>query len=166
MLLLRSAELHGFSALIISGGPQSVYGADAPKYDRAIFDLGLPILGICYGMQLINHVHGGHIAKKGTREDGQFAINVLDASSLLFHGLPACMDVLLTHGDSLDTLAPGFVITATSASGIVTAIEHKERAIYGVQSDHGWTSLVSQLHHTHCQTATSFHTGQSRTRGD
>jgi len=122
----------GYTAIIISGGPQSVYGDEAPKYDPDMFSVGVPILGICYGMQLINHVYGGKVEKKGTREDGQFAIDI-DESAALFTGLGSKSTVLLTHGDSVTTVADGFRTIATSPSGICAAIEDAKRKIYGVQ---------------------------------
>jgi len=122
----------GYKAIIISGGPQSVYGAEAPKYDPKLFEVGLPILGICYGMQLINYIHKGKVEKKGTREDGQFDINI-DNKSALFTGLGEKSRVLLTHGDSVTEVAPGFKTIATSPSGIVAGIEDAKRQVYGVQ---------------------------------
>lgn len=140
------SKLHNYAAIIISGGPQSVYGADAPKYDPALFrDYRGPILGICYGMQLMNHACGGSIQKQGVREDGQFLIDIqkfapsneLTAApkrSILYDSLPDSIEVLLTHGDSLTKLAPGFHTTAIShSSGICASIEHESRPLYGLQ---------------------------------
>lgn len=145
--LTAPASLHGYAAIIISGGPQSVYGDDAPVYDPTLFtDYRGPILGICYGMQLINYACGGRIQKGGVREDGQFLINIKPYTatgedgaapprrSLLYDTLPDLIEVLLTHGDSLTDLAPGFHTTAVSASsGICASIEHESRPLYGVQ---------------------------------
>ena len=124
--------LADYSALVISGGPQSVYGADAPSFDRAIFELHKPILGICYGMQLINHVYGGTVERKAVREDGQFNLSI-DTSSLIYTALPPSIDVLLTHGDSVANTAPGFTVTATTSAGLVCSMESAERRVYGVQ---------------------------------
>lgn len=120
-----------YKAIIISGGPSSVYSADAPKYDPAMLDLGIPIFGICYGMQLLNHHFGGTVIRKSQREDGQDTITV-ETDSLLFKGLEREQQVLLTHGDSIDKVADGFRVIAKSGQ-IVSGIENAERRLYGVQ---------------------------------
>jgi len=129
-------DLRKYSAVVISGGPQSVYDANAPKYDPNLFTIApdVPILGICYGMQLITHANGGVIEKKATREDGVFKVTI-DKTSKLFQDFDGeTTEVLLTHGDSLQQLAPGYRITATSTNaGIVAAIESEEKRVYGVQ---------------------------------
>uniref|UniRef100_A0A7E4W2E9 GMP synthase (glutamine-hydrolyzing) n=1 Tax=Panagrellus redivivus TaxID=6233 RepID=A0A7E4W2E9_PANRE len=123
----------GYSAIVISGGPNSVYAPDAPKYDPEIFDLGLPIFGICYGFQVINKVFGGSVSREGLREDGQTDIDV-DNESPLFHALDPVQKVLLTHGDSVKTnsVAPGFKVIARSGD-LVAGIAHESKPIYGVQ---------------------------------
>lgn len=123
--------LKKYAAFIISGGPESVYDRNAPMPDPKIFTSKKPILGICYGMQLINQAFGGSVEKKLTREDGQFDITT-DPSSPLFDGLDGNQDVLLTHGDSLGRIADGFKAVATSGE-IVAAIADKTRRMYGVQ---------------------------------
>ena len=130
--------LHHFSGIIISGGPQSVYGAEAPKYDPRLFELDVPILGICYGMQLLNHACHGRVERGGVREDGQFSISLVANSSghsesLLYAGLPSEIEVLLTHGDSVIEPAPGFIATSHSPHGIIASIEDPKRKYYGVQ---------------------------------
>ena len=126
-----AAELRDYAALIVSGGPQSVYAANAPKYDKEIFELGVPVLGICYGLQLLNHALGGTVERKEQREDGAFNVT-LEGSCALFAGLPENTEVLLTHGDSVDRVPEGFRVVAKSGE-LVAAIENAERKLYGVQ---------------------------------
>lgn len=121
-----------YAAIVISGGPQSVYDADAPKYDPAIFELGMPVLGICYGMQLMACAAGGQVEPKAKREDGQFEV-CIERGCALFAGVKGgSTEVLLTHGDSLSKLPKGFRIVGRSGE-IVAAIECAERRLYGVQ---------------------------------
>ncbi|KAE9552854.1 hypothetical protein FO519_003919 [Halicephalobus sp. NKZ332] len=123
----------GYNAIVVSGGPNSVYSPIAPKYDPEIFTLGLPVLGICYGFQVINKEFGGTVGREPHREDGQTVIHV-DNNSDLFYGLDHDQKVLLTHGDSVlqSTVAPGFKVIASSGN-LVAAIGNKEKEIYGVQ---------------------------------
>lgn len=118
--------------VIISGGPNSVYDTDAPPFDKDLFSLEKPILGICYGMQLMCQTYGGTIEKGKLREDGQDNVQV-DCSSRIFNGLEANQQVLLTHGDSITDAGNQLKVTGRSSSKIIAAVEHITKPFYGVQ---------------------------------
>jgi GMP synthase (glutamine-hydrolysing) len=130
-------EVRAFSpkGIILSGGPASVYEKNAPRCDPAILTLGIPILGICYGMQLLGQVLGGKVAHSRKREYGK-AILVLDRGGKIFDGLGrkgGRLQVWMSHGDQIRTLPPGFQAIAHSENTPYTAIEHKQKKIYGLQ---------------------------------
>jgi GMP synthase (glutamine-hydrolysing) len=120
-------------ALILSGGPSSVYEPGAPKCDPAIFELGLPILGICYGMQLACEVLGGRVDAAPAREFGRAEAHVLDASEPLFRDVPDETIVWMSHGDQLHDAGADFLPLATTATCPIAAVRHHSLPIYGLQ---------------------------------
>jgi GMP synthase (glutamine-hydrolysing) len=119
--------------LILSGGPKSVSEADAPKCDPRVLDMGLPTLGICYGMQLMTDMLGGEVSPSPHREFGFAAVTVRDGShARLFRELPADLRVWASHGDLVATAPPGFAVVATSPSAPVAAMESPERGYYAL----------------------------------
>ena len=121
------------SALILSGGPMSVYEEGAPSCDPGIFELGIPILGICYGMQLMAHALGGEVAKTGRREFGRTSLDVKLKESLLFADLPLKQVVWMSHSDAVGAVPPGFVVCARTDGSPVAAMENPKRKLFGVQ---------------------------------
>lgn len=121
------------SGIILSGGPASVYDADAPKVHPRLFDeINCPILGICYGLQLIATVLGGEVKPSPNRGYGYARLSVVDNESPLFAGLPGEMDVWLSHGDLVTRLPPDFHVTAQS-KGVLNALEDLSNRIFGLQ---------------------------------
>ncbi len=120
-------------ALILSGGPSSVYELGAPKCDPAIFKLGLPILGICYGMQLACQAMGAKVDASPAREFGRAECHVLDPSEPLFRDVPHETIVWMSHGDQLHDAGAGFLPLATTATCPIAAVRHRKLPIYGLQ---------------------------------
>lgn len=132
---LEEIRKKGPMGIILSGGPSSVYDPGAPGVPRELFDIGVPVLGICYGMQLATHLFGGTVERSDHREYGPARLFVEEAEGL-FHALapaPASHKVWMSHGDRIEKMPPGFVRIAHSASCPVAAMRHEERPIYGVQ---------------------------------
>jgi GMP synthase (glutamine-hydrolysing) len=119
--------------LILSGGPASVYAEDAPLPDNGIFKLGLPILGICYGMQLLAQSLGGKVERGQSREFGKGTLSITDPACRLFQGLPTGIQVWNSHGDKLTKLPLGFVSVANTENSDYAAIENRSRQAYGLQ---------------------------------
>jgi GMP synthase (glutamine-hydrolysing) len=119
--------------LILSGGPSSVYEAGAPKCDPRIFDLGVPILGICYGMQLGAELLGGRVKPAKSREFGRTKLTVKAEADALTRGLPRETSVWMSHGDQVHELPADFVPLATTPTCPYAAAKHKTRPFYGVQ---------------------------------
>ena len=119
--------------IIFSGGPNSVYDPNAFKVDPEIFKLGIPILGICYGMQLMSYDLGGKVEKADNSEYGRAGIEVLDDEAVLFKGLPKKQYVWMSHGDLVTQAPAGFEVTATSKNCPIASIADNDRKFYGVQ---------------------------------
>jgi GMP synthase (glutamine-hydrolysing) len=119
-------------ALILSGGPQSVYEKGAPHPQAGIFSLGVPVLGICYGLQLTAHLLGGEVRPSSKREYGFAALRVLDRCGLL-RGVKTGSSVWMSHGDRLEKLPPGFRVTGRTSNTKAAAVENADRRVYGVQ---------------------------------
>jgi len=117
--------------VILSGGPCSVYDADAPKADAGVLALGVPVLGICYGLQFIVHHLGGRVVAAAAREYGHAEVTVV-AETPLFHGLPETLEVWMSHGDHAETLPEGFRLTAKTANA-VAGIADEARKMWAVQ---------------------------------
>ena len=119
--------------IVLSGGPSSVYEAGAPELDPGILELGVPVLGICYGFQVIARALGGEVANTGLREYGSTAVRVTGGGDTLLAGQPDQQTVWMSHGDSVATAPAGFTVLASTASTPVAAFGSDDRRIYGVQ---------------------------------
>ncbi len=122
----------GPKAIILSGGPASVYSPGAPDVDPALFEAGTPTLGICYGHQAMTRALGGAVERTGVAEYGDTPLSVA-ASCVLFNGLPAEQRVWMSHGDTVTVPPPGFLVTASTPAAPVAAFEDTARALFGVQ---------------------------------
>lgn len=144
---ISAEELKGAAGIILSGGPQSVYDAGSPQADPKILELGIPVLGICYGHHWIGHTLGGEVTSGKTKEYGRTAIE-LKADTPLFQGLPSKFVVWMSHGDEVTRLPQGFVTAASSSDCVNAAIADPARRIFGVQfhtevvhTEHGFEIL-------------------------
>lgn len=118
--------------IVFSGGPSSVYGEKAPKCDPEIFNLGIPILGICYGMQLMAHDLGGQVARATNREYGKTVLQIEQQDELLANFCDQ-VQCWMSHGDYVAAAPPGFTVSATSSHAPVAAMSHAGKKLYGVQ---------------------------------
>ena len=118
--------------IVLSGGPRSVYEKEAPLVGREVLEFGVPVLGICYGLQLINHILGGKVSPAASREYGRKQFTISDHQDL-FAGLATEELVWMSHGDHVDELAPGLEIIGSSDSCPAGAVVDRSRGIYGVQ---------------------------------
>jgi len=141
------------AAVILSGGPASVYAEGAPGVDPALFETGIPAFGICYGFQAMALALGGTVAHTGNREYGRTPLDVLAADSTLFHGLPREQSVWMSHGDAVTGAPDGFRVVAGTAQTPVAGFEALDRRLAGVQfhpevlhSEHGQAVLEHFLY--------------------
>ena len=135
-------EIRSYSpvGIVLSGGPSSVYDKGAPHADKKVFELGVPVLGICYGLQFMVYALGGRVRPAEKREYGHAKVELQAADSQLFQGLPKLLAVWMSHGDSAEELPPGFRLTAKTPNAIA-AIENAERRMWAVQ-------FHPEVHHT------------------
>ncbi|GAA3764095.1 glutamine-hydrolyzing GMP synthase [Microbacterium kribbense] len=140
-------------ALILSGGPSSVYEAGAPQLDPAVFELGVPTLGICYGFQVMAKALGGEVANTGLREYGATAAMIAGDGGVLLGGQPAAQNVWMSHGDQVSQAPAGFEVLAKTPATPVAAFGDAQRCFYGVQwhpevrhTDHGQEVIENFLH--------------------
>ena len=138
-------------AVVLSGGPASVYADGAPQLDPALFDLGLPVFGICYGFQAMARALGGTVAHTGTSEYGRTELKVTGGE--LHSGLPSVQPVWMSHGDAVTEAPEGFDVVASSPGAAVAAFENRDRRLAGVQyhpevmhTPHGQQVLSRFLH--------------------
>ena len=128
------------AAIILSGGPSSIYEPGAPAVDPALLRAGVPVLGICYGFQAIAQALGGRVARTGRREYGRTRVSV-DNSATLFAGQPASQEVWMSHGDAVVAAPDGFTATASSEESTISAFEARGAPVHGLQ----WHP---EVHHT------------------
>jgi GMP synthase (glutamine-hydrolysing) len=119
--------------IILSGGPSSVYAKDAPLPDKNIFTLGVPVLGICYGVQIFAHFLGGLVEKWQKREYGKGTLTVVNHSCALFRDLPEKLQVWNSHGDKITRLPKDFVVAGTTENSDYAAMEHPKKKLFGIQ---------------------------------
>jgi GMP synthase (glutamine-hydrolysing) len=146
------------AAIILSGGPSSVYAPGAPPAPAGLLQAGVPVLGICYGFQLMIRDLGGEVLHTGTGEYGATALTAADAAGVLLDGLPERQQVWMSHGDTCAVAPPGFAVTATTPGTPVAAAEAPDRGLYGMQfhpevlhTEHGMAMLRAFLAAAGCQ---------------
>ena len=140
------------AAIILSGGPSSVYAEGAPAVSEGLFEAGVPVLGICYGFQAMANALGGKVAKTGLREYGSTDANAVGGARSILEGTPEQQNTWMSHGDSVQEAPPGFEVLATTAGAPVAAFANEEKRLYGVQwhpevkhSAHGQSVLENFL---------------------
>ncbi len=143
------------AAIILSGGPSSVYADGAPSIDPAVFEAGVPVLGICYGFQLMARALGGEVARTGTSEYGDTTATRTEAEPTLLAGDPVTQAVWMSHADAVTVAPEGFTVTARTAGAGVAAFEDTRRRLFGVQ----WHPEVSHTAHGQRLLARFLHEG-------
>ncbi|MCE0768697.1 glutamine-hydrolyzing GMP synthase [Pseudonocardia kujensis] len=141
------------AAVVLSGGPSSVYAEGAPRVDERLFEAGIPVFGMCYGFQAMAQALGGEVAPDGTREYGRTEVHLTRDAGVLHDGLPSSHPVWMSHGDSVTRAPEGFTVTASTDRVAVAGFENRERRLAGVQyhpevghSPHGQEVLRRFLH--------------------
>ena len=137
---LHEIQAHQPIGLILSGGPSSVYDADAPAADAQVLGLGVPVLGVCYGLHFIVHHMGGRVRSAPKREYGHAEVDIEDGATALFAGLPKSIAVWMSHGDEAEQLPAGFRRVAVTANALA-AIANEQKRIWAVQ-------FHPEVHHT------------------
>ncbi len=137
---MEEIQEHKPIGIVLSGGPCSVYDIDAPPSDPRLLAIGLPILGICYGLQFITHHLGGKVRSAAKREYGHAEVEIIDAANPLFADLPASLTVWMSHGDEALELPEGFELTARTSNAVAGIVDRKRR-IWAVQ-------FHPEVHHT------------------
>jgi GMP synthase (glutamine-hydrolysing) len=130
---LDSSALEGAKGIVMSGSPRSAYEADAPRPHASVYASGLPLLGVCYGIQRMTLDFGGKVARLGEREYGRKAVRISSSRDPLLAGLPAEFSSWMSHGDSIEEPAPGFEVLASSDGGIPAALRDRDRRAWGLQ---------------------------------
>jgi GMP synthase (glutamine-hydrolysing) len=143
--------------IVLSGGPDSVHQRGAPRCDPRVFQLGVPVVGICYGMQLMSHVLGGEVKRSGHREYGQ-AVFSPKPGGTLFRGLPPRSRVWMSHGDDVRRAPSGFRVVGATETNAIAAVEDPARRLYGmlfhpevVHSEEGTKVLANFLDACGCR---------------
>ena len=119
--------------IILTGGPNSCYEPDSPTYSEELFKLGIPVLGLCYGAQLMSHVLGGKVEKADVREYGKTEVIIDKKDSKVFENVSATTTCWMSHFDYISQVAPGFEITAHTADCPVAAAENAAEKLYAIQ---------------------------------
>ena len=123
----------GVAGIILSGGPSSVLAENSPRPDKHIFELGVPVLGICYGIQLMSHMLGGRVANSTQREYGRGTLTIVDNDCELLSGIPGTSRVWNSHGDRIEELPEGFQKSASTENSSCAVIQDPTRKFYGLQ---------------------------------